>query len=193
MTATTAGIPTIYQGTEYRSRLEARWGAFFRRVGWDAIYEPFDSNGYIPDFVIQGDRPLLIEIKPALLATEYAAAVPKVTAGVAGIWNHDILVLGMTPVPPIKSSFGDSHPSAGWLGEIFPDDVSVDWTFAPAMWLLCLNCQSFAVCHDWMSYASRPCGCYDGDHYMGSMGRLALEQHWGEAANDVKWRGRDAK
>lgn len=26
--------PTLYRGVEYRSRLEARWAAFFTEIGW---------------------------------------------------------------------------------------------------------------------------------------------------------------
>ena len=59
-------IPTLYQGIEYRSRLEARWAAMFDNIGWKFTYEPFDTNGYIPDFLIHGDRPMLVEIKPAV-------------------------------------------------------------------------------------------------------------------------------
>jgi hypothetical protein len=45
-----ASIPTRYRGTEFRSRLEARWAAFADLVGWKWRYEPIDLNGWIPDF-----------------------------------------------------------------------------------------------------------------------------------------------
>lgn len=190
---TTRGITTVYRGTEYRSRLEARWAAMFHRIGWDAVYEPFDSDGYIPDFVIQGEMPLLIEVKPAVVTAEFFAPVAKVTNGVRGTWSHDILVVGLAPLPIIGNSFdGQQHPSAGLLGEAWPDENGVAWNFDAGLWLLCRNCRSVGVCHDSGSYAARPCGCYDGDGYMGEVGRLALEQHWAAAVNDVKWRGRDA-
>jgi hypothetical protein len=47
-------IPTKYKGTQFRSRLEARWSIFFDELGirWD--YEPksFNLGGlwYLPDF-----------------------------------------------------------------------------------------------------------------------------------------------
>ena len=62
----THAIPTRYRGIEYRSRLEARWAAFFDGIGWQFTYEPFDGDGYIPDFLIHGDQPLLVEVKPAV-------------------------------------------------------------------------------------------------------------------------------
>lgn len=45
-----AAIQTVFNGIEYRSRLEARWASFMTNIGWDHIYEPFDGDGYIPDF-----------------------------------------------------------------------------------------------------------------------------------------------
>ena len=44
------GIPTMYDGYRFRSRLEARWAAFFDLAGWEWKYEPIDLDGWIPDF-----------------------------------------------------------------------------------------------------------------------------------------------
>lgn len=57
-------IPTKYAGVQFRSRLEARWAAFFDLIQWDWEYEPLDLNGYIPDFVLKFQTPLLVEVKP---------------------------------------------------------------------------------------------------------------------------------
>lgn len=43
-------IPTRYSGVQFRSRLEARWAAFFDIAGWRWQYEPIDLAGWIPDF-----------------------------------------------------------------------------------------------------------------------------------------------
>jgi hypothetical protein len=63
---TYAAIPTVYAGVQFRSRLEARWAAFFDLLGWKWEYEPFDLEGYIPDFLLH-QRPhtiWLAEVKP---------------------------------------------------------------------------------------------------------------------------------
>jgi hypothetical protein len=58
-------IPTKYKGVQFRSRLEARWAAFFDLAGWRWDYEPLDLDGWIPDFVLYGQkRRLFIEVKP---------------------------------------------------------------------------------------------------------------------------------
>ena len=54
------GIPTMYRDIEYRSLTEARYAAFFERIGWQSTYEPFEGNGYILDLLIHGDRPLAV-------------------------------------------------------------------------------------------------------------------------------------
>jgi len=60
--------PTVYKNTEFRSRLEARWAAFFDLLGWRWQYEPYDLNGWTPDFIVYGskNRYILFEVKPFL-------------------------------------------------------------------------------------------------------------------------------
>jgi hypothetical protein len=65
--------PTMYNGVQYRSRLEARWAAFFDLIGWQHEYEPIDLPGWSPDFRVvfpcghsecSGSHSLLVEVKP---------------------------------------------------------------------------------------------------------------------------------
>ena len=63
---------TFYKDVMFRSRLEARWAAFFDLAGWQWEYEPIDLVGWSPDFKIDipcrescgGKHTALIEIKP---------------------------------------------------------------------------------------------------------------------------------
>lgn len=58
-------IPTTYNGVNFRSRLEARWAAFFDLCGWQWDYEPFDLDGWAPDFKLTiGSVVALVEVKP---------------------------------------------------------------------------------------------------------------------------------
>lgn len=61
---TVAAIPTVYKGIQMRSRLEARWAAFFDSCRWTWSYEPLEHDGWIPDFVIHGAQNITVEIKP---------------------------------------------------------------------------------------------------------------------------------
>jgi hypothetical protein len=63
-----SAIPTKYAGVQFRSRLEARWAAFFDLLGWQWDYEPIDLAGYIPDFIVSRPLgvPFLAEVKPVV-------------------------------------------------------------------------------------------------------------------------------
>jgi hypothetical protein len=58
-------IPTVYAGVRFRSRLEARWAAFFDSCGWAWEYEPEFFPRWLPDFRLKGQHgPIYIEVKP---------------------------------------------------------------------------------------------------------------------------------
>lgn len=67
-----AAIPTVYNGAQFRSRLEATWAAFFDLVGWKWTYEPVDLEGWTPDFVLSFEYPI---------KRDFYAEVKPVTAG----------------------------------------------------------------------------------------------------------------
>jgi hypothetical protein len=61
-------IPTKYAGVQFRSRLEAKWAALFDIAGMQWSYEPFDLEGWAPDFAIHTKRgDILVEVKPVNL------------------------------------------------------------------------------------------------------------------------------
>ncbi len=72
--------PTVYRDVHFRSRLEARWAAFFDLAGWKWEYEPLDLNRWTPDFRVtfpcghsecNGSHTLLVEIKPYYSIEEF--------------------------------------------------------------------------------------------------------------------------
>jgi hypothetical protein len=78
-------IPTQYKGINFRSRLEAKWAKMFDLLGWRWEYEPFDLNGYIPDFMIfQGQKQILVEIKPDASFVELANSTQKARFATVG-------------------------------------------------------------------------------------------------------------
>lgn len=73
--------PTKYKGVQFRSRLEARWAAFFDLAGWKWEYEPLDIKGWSPDFRIvipcthsecNGSHSLLVEVKPYFTLEDFS-------------------------------------------------------------------------------------------------------------------------
>ena len=89
----TTAIPTRYKGILFRSRLEARWSAFFDLLGWPYAYEPIDLRGYILDFILLFKEPVLVEVKPELYFKELAQHEAKLEA--SG-WEKGILIVGAT-------------------------------------------------------------------------------------------------
>jgi hypothetical protein len=65
-------IPTTYKGTNFRSRLEARWASTFDHIGLSWEYEPLDLRGWVPDFAVwrEDQTPRIVEVKPAMCLEE---------------------------------------------------------------------------------------------------------------------------
>ena len=85
---------TTYHGIVMRSRLEVRFARHLDELGERWVYEPrvFGSkgSGYLPDFeILDGGRPIYVEVKPTL------AEVPAAKAKASVIWRTfpDALIL----------------------------------------------------------------------------------------------------
>lgn len=93
-------IPTTYAGVNFRSRLEARWAALFDLAGirWD--YEPFDLEGWAPDFSVstRAGR-MLVEVKPIDLNEAASSQVVEVywKAAIHAARNQ-VLLIGVAPL-----------------------------------------------------------------------------------------------
>lgn len=112
MEYTIAAIPTTYNGRRYRSRLEARWAAFFDLLKWNVEYEPCDLGTWSPDFAIWGaysDSPVLVEVKP--IDTWHRETARKMADAVYEAGNH-VLLVGVQP-----DRMGNTSCAIGWLGQ----------------------------------------------------------------------------
>jgi hypothetical protein len=102
---TIAAFPTLYGGRLYRSRLEAKWAAFFDLCGWEAEYEPFDLGDWSPDFLIRGsDSEILVEVKP-ITAIDVPTIWKMHKAAEQSGFKGDLLLVGS----------GVTHQSIGWM------------------------------------------------------------------------------
>jgi hypothetical protein len=108
-----AAIPTRYNGIQFRSRLEARYAAYFDLRGdteWQ--YEPLEMPGWIPDFTITvhvGEKTAkyLVEVKPIEDVKQFANSDDgkKVLKAIAAdfetekVWfnYHGFLIMGLSP------------------------------------------------------------------------------------------------
>ncbi len=171
------GIPTEYAGTRFRSRLEARWAAYFDiidrtfPVRWRWDYEPIDLEGYIPDFFLWrgSGSPALIEVKPATTVDELAYAVQKIHRT---SWSGEVVILGSGLICAGSDLVVGAHRAAG----------------EPRVWgrLIMRVCDR---CRDW-----EPLGSTERDCPLCGVAPAPMsgvfDALWRRAGNAVQWRGR---
>lgn len=169
------GIPTLYRGIRFRSRLEARWAAFFDQVGWPWTYEPLDLAGYIPDFLLRFAEALLVEVKPAASSKELGDAVPKIEA--SG-WKGPAAVVGVSPVRPL----GFQYPSMGIVNRA----AGGAWDYA--LLCRCVRCGGVSMHASGVGRCLR-CGVADcgGDGWPPEVGENEIGVWWAAASNAVQW------
>jgi hypothetical protein len=171
---TVCSIPTIYRSRLFRSRLEARWAAFFDLAGWRYEYEPVDLPGWFPDFSLFGAEEILVEVKPYSKLDQFdTAKIERAMAGTAK-QNLEVLLLGES----IRCE--DRYlPQLGWLWERYGGN-----TWAGALFH---ELGGLGFCHEPGSYSNRITGQYDGDRGMGADASHILNL-WNEAGNIVQWK-----
>ena len=173
--------PTSYNGSRFRSRLEARWAAFFDLIGWRWTYEPFDTSGYIPDFLIHGPASLLVEVGPCEFLSEFSEKAEK-PLGLGR--ERTVLVLGIDPLI-LQQGRPDPTPMAGYL----TNDGDDGWEqTAPACWAQCRECGRLGVFHEIGSFRLRPCGHHDGNNHLLPVEGGQIDFLWRDAGNRVQWR-----
>jgi hypothetical protein len=194
MTMTRSGITTYYRQARFRSRLEARWAAFFDLVDWSWTYEPLDANGWIPDFLVAGDAPFLVEVGPCILLSEFSSKAAKALAAFppehdgCELEDHEDCPPGAPPervtlilgVGPLALPAG-----AGYLtddGRGSGPDIA-EWTY-------CGECLHLAVWHGSGDRLLRPCGHGVDTHYRELVTDKPLADLWSKAGNQVQWRPR---
>lgn len=180
-----SAIATMFGGIQYRSRLEARWAAFMNNINWQHTYEPIDGDGYIPDFIVHGEKPFFVEVKPAVTEGEFVAEQDKVERGVRSL-GRDVVIVGLTPFNGSQIGPGfyvDDHV-AGYLCQ--------EGVWDKANWRTCLQCHEVALVHSSGDFATYPCNHYDGKAYAGNPAMEYLQGAWSDACNEVRWKGRAA-
>ena len=180
-------IPTMYAGTQFRSRLEAKWAAFFDLIGWPWEYEPLDLDGYIPDFVVGFSTPLLVEVKPLLgdpnnwnaRDEQGRDAIQKIAH--SG-WVGESLLVGAALFGEQWRANGENEILLGLHGQPSPytDDAGTWWN------PFTLRACCLGPVNTIHSYACIRCGSYDGNICQAD--DRVVRHHWREAGNRVQWR-----
>ena len=116
-------IPTIgVRGIQFRSRLEAQWASVFEQLMWNWEYEPFDMNGYIPDFIItfNNGKELLVEVKGMMNVWEKEEECENYITKIKNSgWNGYFIIVGGN----VDYEFSDIH--IGLFGDMSDYDVKI--------------------------------------------------------------------
>ena len=183
-------IPTTFAGVRMRSRLEARWAAFFSACGWRWTYEPFDSDGWTPDFTLHmptGD--IYVEVKPTLtkrvISVFQEVAVPLVQSVGA-----KALIVGSGPLMGHRGDgaligFGVdcSGDHSLWDTACESDDIVIGTCGGGGCrgGVIGMSTQS-------MSWTCWVCGSYDGNPAADAQ-EAGIDVKWANACNRTQWRG----
>lgn len=178
---TIAAIPTLYRGRMYRSRLEARWAAFFDRLGWTHEYEPFDLGAWSPDFAITEPFDMLIEVKPI---TEPDPDLFKRVHGAAHASGQTAFVVGVAPIKV------DNMVKVGWWA-YNQQPLLVVWVRDPDRPVFYADFMSFSS--DLKTWVS----CTIGSGQMDDESTIPASAYadytmglWADASNAVQWEPR---
>jgi hypothetical protein len=140
-----AAHPTRYADVLFRSRLEARWAAFFDLMGWKWQYEPVDLEGWTPDFLISipcyhsecSTHDLFVEVKPYREPAQFAGHALQQYA----IPYAEVNAIGVGLNPWVSTTWETSHGSGGGIRKLddcyealglffFAERVDSKWTEA---------------------------------------------------------------
>lgn len=167
-------IATMYNGTLFRSRLEARWAAMFDALKWPWEYEPIDLDYYIPDFILLFEAShVAVEVKPE---TEIANLRKHAMAAVQAGWRKEVLALGATLFEGDKVGIC-AEPIGG--GE---------YITGPARLFYCIDCGTESFLNDDHGWHCRSCGCYAGNAHVGDADPAEISNLWKQSGNRVQWR-----
>lgn len=189
--------PTTYAGVNFRSRLEARWAAFFDLCQWEWDYEPIDLIGWSPDFILKGEKDIIIEVKPVSISQvpthdEIRTMGFSVTSWVENenvecdrgeyYWKQDVLLLGTSP----WLRFGS--PDRPFLG-VFLSEGGFDGMYPTAAEFNLSSKGAVDFRSEESLYRLRMSGEDEwGDKNIRPMSRNEVQGKWKEAGNLTKFR-----
>ena len=194
-------IPIKIDGIQFRSKLEARWYLFMKRLGWNIIYEPEIEglNNWIPDFLIIGlEKKILVDVKPIDTVEDWEKNPDRIRIENSGIKNlpeYELLILGTNLQLDGKNQMGllytrdafweegkepvvlQDHSSAECVFSIGDDGKQIGFMDTIGSW-------SCRITGDGgKTYLIRGNGINNADTHLKSIDKM-----WNEAGTQLQWK-----
>jgi len=180
-------IETRFKSFVFRSRLEAKWAAMFELLGWSWDYEPVDFNGWIPDFVVYGNNPVYVEVKPVI---EFPIDVAKELER-SGCTESMLIVGQKCLLRDYDESSFCNGLCFGWLTELFDEeeDEGDRWWWEPATFGRWGDGKGkIGFCHSVGAFVDRISGGYDGGSFgCAEVTGEEIKRLWANAHNATRW------
>ena len=191
-------IPTTYSNARFRSRLEAKWAAFFDLCGWRWEYEPLDLDGWVPDFGMVGHNGLiLVEVKPIEWTEDwqknheliYRVRDRELRSDLVKCRNageREVLILGAYP-------FRLGNELSSYLGMIFYSGIrNQERYYDSELDYAVFNHETYYNGKlDFRAgngrWDERISGRYDGDKYVQEVEISRIDALWRQASSLVQW------
>lgn len=148
----------------------------FTLLGWKFEYEPYDLQGYIPDFILIGkditgkNKEILVEVKPTIDIEGFDLLKIKKALG-DRYSKEEVLLLGCT----IMES-GSEETQIGWIRGCTEDNAILNFFNG-----------HFGFIGDYMSWADRITGLYEGAHFVYRYCYNDAINIWNNAGDKVQW------
>lgn len=161
------GHATVFNGIQFRSRLEARVAALFDILDWDFTYEPdLGLSYYIPDFYLT-PFDIICEVKPIARFDSLTVTSAQTKVKDSGYMGEGVMLVGA--IPRLDAN---GRTVFGLLSKGFDPHVMLPFhlTRHEGSWL--------------------PCTCAEGcmDTIYARTNQIWAKYQWIEAGNNVQWK-----
>jgi len=172
-------IRTVYNGTEFRSKLEADWARVFDYLGVEWVYERrgeyFGDTFYLPDFWLPKSRQhveVKAEFEPADCRKIFALLSHVKRRPHTDECRPDIALVACMPSGAFlgwerRDRLPDAQTPAGWFEFLKIHSQNVEL-------FQCTECRGWWFCDPMMSWACQCCGAYDGNRFVSEQLRSPL-------------------
>lgn len=180
-------IPTLFQGVMMRSRLEARWAAFFTECGFPWTYEPIDFDEWSPDFSLNFQhKKIYVEVKP-MINRELVDELVKVATPVIDTTGARALLVGDS----IRyESFDSAIIGIGLGAGTWFDEEDDKITLRPDE--IVVGACGALYCEVGMSPQNADYTCWCCDKYDGNPAfdheSVGIQKRWAAACNKTQWK-----